>query len=332
MKNKYNSIYAPYLTDFVALKRSLGFKYDEGEKICTYIDRFLFVHANSEIGITKELADKWAQYGKDHSATYQYEKLSGLRQFSEYLISLGFQSHLTQLPKSPDYSYHPYIFTREEIEAVFKVCDGSRLRQRRTDSILLIMPCLLRVLYATGIRIGEALALKNEDVDLSQKCMAVKNTKNGRNRLVPFAESLALVFSDYLQNRARLPIKDVDKKSNAFFMNAMGLPCRDETVRLRFHQIMAKANIKPVGLTKNVRLHDFRHSFACHSFVKLANEGLDLYCSWPYLSTYLGHESLSMTEQYIRITEQSYPDMLKGSEQLYANILRTGAGEGNGGL
>jgi len=64
-----------------------------------------------------------------------------------------------------------------------------------------------------------------------------------------------------------------------------------------------------------------RHSFACHSFVKLADDGLDLYCSWPYLSAYLGRQSLEATEQYVRLTAQLYPELLKDADRLYVDIL-----------
>jgi integrase/recombinase XerD len=63
------------------------------------------------------------------------------------------------------------------------------------------------------------------------------------------------------------------------------------------------------------------HSFACHCFMKLANEGEDLYCSWPYLSTYLGHQSLRATEQYIRLTQQVHPELIRDAERMYIDIL-----------
>ncbi len=64
-----------------------------------------------------------------------------------------------------------------------------------------------------------------------------------------------------------------------------------------------------------------RHSFSCHSFVKLSDEGMDLYCSWPYLSTYLGHQSLKATEQYVRLTAQTYPELLKDTDRLYVDVF-----------
>jgi len=60
---------------------------------------------------------------------------------------------------------------------------------------------------------------------------------------------------------------------------------------------------------------------ACHSFVKLSEEGLDLYCSWPYLSTYLGHQSLESTERYVKLTADLYPELLKDGSNIYMDIL-----------
>jgi integrase len=57
-------------------------------------------------------------------------------------------------------------------------------------------------------------------------------------------------------------------------------------------------------------VHDLRHTFAVHSLVKMAKSGLDLYYSLPLLSTFLGHRSLSATDQYVRLTAEMYPDLL----------------------
>src|SRR5680860_1704897 len=72
-----------------------------------------------------------------------------------------------------------------------------------------------------------------------------------------------------------------------------------------------------VCLTKSKRLDFLSHTFACHSFVQLAEEGVDLYCSWPYLAAYLGHRSLESTERYVRLTANLYPDLLKDGHTMY---------------
>ncbi|WP_182981006.1 tyrosine-type recombinase/integrase [Sphingobacterium sp. UME9] len=294
------------------------------------MDRFMLINANSQIGITKEIADKWCAARNNENEHTRYGRTASLRQFSQYLRNLGFNSYIPQLPKFPNNTFVPYIYSHDEIKAVFNACDGLRLRRRTTESSLLIMPCLLRMLYATGIRITEALSLKNKDIDFDGKCLMIRDSKNNKDRLVPITDTLVNVCKQYLQNRINLPVSDLDKPDSPFFVSPLGLPVRALSVRGWFEKILAGTGI--TGNKRRPRLHDLRHSFACHSFVKLADDGLDLYCSWPYLSTYLGHQSLSMTEQYVRLTEQLYPELLKDTAGLYVNILHEDEEKQKGGL
>ena len=57
--------------------------------------------------------------------------------------------------------------------------------------------------------------------------------------------------------------------------------------------------------------HLARHTFAVHSLAKMAEEGMDLYCSLPILSTYLGHQSLRATNNYVRLTSEMYPELIR---------------------
>ena len=113
----------------------------------------------------------------------------------------------------------------------------------------------------------------------------------------------------------------IDNEYSPFFVSLNGACCKRDTVYQWFRKILNRAGIPFMGNRRGPRVHDVRHSFACHSFVKLSDDGMDLYCSWPYLSTYLGHQSLEATEQYVRLTAQLYPELLKGSDKLYIDIL-----------
>jgi len=171
MKNKaFWSIYAHYITNFIDLKRSLGFKYNEEERILSLFDKFIIEQGETKIGLSKELADKWSVRINNESELTRYGKVVCINQFSGYLRSLGIKSYIPQLPKYPVSTFIPYIFTYDEMNALFKACDNLKLRHRNMGSPMFVMPCLLRMLYATGIRIGEALSLKNEDVNLIERC------------------------------------------------------------------------------------------------------------------------------------------------------------------
>ena len=57
-------------------------------------------------------------------------------------------------------------------------------------------------------------------------------------------------------------------------------------------------------------MHDLRHTFAVHSLNQMVQQGMDIYCALPILSTYLGHASVAATEKYVRLTEEAYPGIL----------------------
>lgn len=315
------SVMAPHISGFIGLKRSLGYKYKEEERTLYTFDRFILAQGHTDPGLTKEISDKWAERRHNEAKLTIYGKVKVVKQFAEYLRDQGIKTYVPQLPKYPGSTFIPYIYSHEEINAIFRACDSLRMKCRNADSCVLIMPCLLRLLYGTGIRISEALSLKNKDVNISGKCLTLRDTKNGKERLVPMSASLTSVCIEYLEHRDKIPVSGLNRENGPFFVSLNGGVCKPGAVYSWFRKVLMLADIPFTGNRKGPRIHDIRHSFACHSFLKLSDEGMDLYCSWPYLSTYLGHQSLESTEQYIRLTSQMYPELLKDTDELYVDIL-----------
>ena len=315
------SIYAPYINDFISLKRSLGYKYEQEERLLYRFDRFILDQGHASVILTKELSDKWADGHHNEAGLTIYFKVKVVKQLAEYLLDQGIKTYVPQLPKYPGWTFIPYIYSYEEINAIFRACDSLRMKCRNVDSCILIMPCLLRLLYGTGIRISEALSLQNKDVNISGKYLTLIDTKNGKDRLVPISDSLTAVCKDYLTHRDKLPVNGLKRQNGPFLVSLNGGVCQYTAVHRWFRKVLGMAGIPFTGNRKGPRIHDIRHTFACHSFLKLSDEGVDLYCSWPYLSTYLGHQSLESTEQYIRLTSQMYPELLRDTDGLYIDIL-----------
>jgi hypothetical protein len=69
------SIYAPYLREFIAFKRSLGYKFDEQERILCTFDSFLLEQLDTSIGLTKEITDKWSERRNNVSDLTRYMKI-----------------------------------------------------------------------------------------------------------------------------------------------------------------------------------------------------------------------------------------------------------------
>jgi len=307
MDKNYHSIYGLHIKQFIQLKRKLGFKYSTGAFTLSKIDALALKTDQSSIGITKGFAELWSEKRPNESEAYRYQRILVLAQLSSFMNDLGVASFIPRRPPFPKSSFVPYIYSQKEIADLFKVCDRLRIGISHKSSCLLCMPVLLRLLYATGIRIGEALELTNDDVDLEDKYILVKDSKNGKQRIIPISPSLVNVCKEYLNYRNLLPYQK--SKARYFFVNVSGGKC-GQSVRQWFRKCLELANIPYLGGKHGPRIHDLRHTFAVTAMVGMAESGMDLYVSLPILSNYLGHQSISSTDHYVRLTASMFPDLV----------------------
>jgi len=208
-------------------------------------------------------------------------------------------------------SFVPYIFSNKEMVAIFCACDNLRLYDTHMSTIQFIIPAIIRLLYGTGLRISEALSLKNKDVDLDKRSIHIRKGKNGEERLAPLSNTLTEVLKQYLHYRDQMPLPHICDVNGFFFVSPNGTYCRSGTVYTWFRKVLAESGIPFQGDHKGPRVHDLRHTFAVHSLVKMAKSGMDLYYSLPLLSVFLGHKSLGATDHYVRLTAEIYPNILK---------------------
>jgi site-specific recombinase XerD len=314
MNKTFYSIYAPQIKELVELKRSLGFKYTGGEFVLSILDRFAIERNETTAGITKELADDWCRKRDNESNSYHYKRCFILQSLASFLCKKGIRSHIPQLPPVKD-TFIPYIFSRKEMEELFAACDRIESGNNDLRSTVFIMPALIRTLYGTGIRVSEALALVNRNVNLRDNYFILRDTKNGTDRLIPFSDSLSAVLQEYLSYRNKLPINISGE--TPFFVTLRGSFCDRDRIYRRFCKVLILANIPK----DRVRVHDLRHTFAVHSLATMAEAGMDLYCSLPVLSTYLGHQSLKATNSYVRLTADMYPELIKKMDLICFNVF-----------
>lgn len=318
---KMAGIYAPYIKQFIALKRNLGFKYLNEEIILSYFDRFTVKIGVSELGISKELSDDWCAKRPEESDRYRNMRCSVFKLFAEYLNTIGIRSYMPHIiNRKQDHVFVPYIYTKDEISAIFQATDEIGNKYHRKDSVIFALPCLFRLIYATGLRIREATTLKDKDVNLIDNFIRVCDSKNGTERIIPISESLSNVCKEYLEYRSKLPIR-ARTPENTFFVSLNGNDLIYMSVGIYFRKILSIAGIPYIGKQKGPRIHDLRHTFACHALRSMVECGVDLYYSLPILSTYLGHRTLESTEQYVRLTAEIYPDLVKNMESFNTNVF-----------
>ena len=319
MNKSFNhGIYTDLIEQYITYKRSLGFKMEDTEERLRRFDRLTVIRGETSIGISKELFDEWGTPFPEESDVNRYIRISILRQFSSYLQVIGHNSYIAKLPKYKS-TFTPHIFTRAEITSIFQASDKLFLKRKYMYSQICIMPTLLRMLYSTGLRIGEALNLKHRDVNLDKECLVLRACKNGQDRVVPISKSLTEACKDYYVYKLQ---QLIDTGSDTYFFTALdGSRCQVVTVYELFRTVLYKAGISHQGRGKGPRLHDLRHTFCVNALLKMSEAGMDLYYSMPVLSTYVGHRSIEATNKYVRLTAEMYPDLLDKVNTTYKYVF-----------
>lgn len=303
-----HGIYADLIKQYIAHKRSLGYKMEDIEERLGAFDRLTIDRKETVIGITKDLYEAYAQHRPMESRYNLYGRLSMIKSFSRYLQLMGYESYIPVLPKYRS-TFTPHIYTKSEMSAIFHECDKLYVARHYMYSMKCMMPALIRLLYGTGIRIGEALKLKNADIDLQQGLIMLRECKNGQDRLLPLSLSVREICKDYAAYKLRCGLQA--KPDRSFFTSPDGHSPAESTIYKLFQTVLIRAGIHYEGGKKGPRLHDLRHTFCVNALVKMSEAGQDLYYSMPVLMTYMGHKSLSATNRYVRLTEEMYPGLLK---------------------
>ena len=208
--------------------------------------------------------------------------LASLKNFYSYLITSGF------IEKTPVIDIHvergekklPRILTGQEIELLLAqpVCvEPKGFRDK----------AMLEVMYATGIRVSELIALNVEDVNLAQK--TIKCSSGKKTRAIPLYPAALQALEAYLCNfRERLVSSS---NENALFVNVNG----SRMSRQGFWKIL-KYYQNAAHIDKEITPHTLRHSFAVH----LLENGADI----GSLQQLMGHSDISSTQVYTQMVDQ----------------------------
>ena len=317
-KIEHYGIHLPLVEEYICYKRNLGFKMGVEENILLSLSDYACEHGCSSIEFTKSFVDEWVSSRATESQKSRNNRICCFRGFSYFLVMKGYKTYIPKIPKFHS-NFTPYIFSESEMNLIFRECDSIRLKKVSSSTITHIIPCIIRLLYATGVRIGEAIALNHKDVRLNEKHLFLKGTKNGQDRIVPLSESICDICRDYITFKKRCAISCNDE--SPFFTNRRGERCKPSGVRSIFERILIKAGVPYQGDGKGPRVHDLRHTFCVRAMAKLSKEGFDMYYSMPILMTYVGHQSLASINKYIRMTNEHYPNLLNKLSTTYKGLF-----------
>ena len=155
---------------------------------------------------------------------------------------------------------------------------------------------LIGLLACTGLRIGEAIRLDRDDVDLEGRVLTVRDSKFGKSREVLLHASAVRALGDYANVRDSLV---PEAKDGSFFITTRGARLCHPTVHQPFRALLKQAGIEHPSPSRHVRIHDLRHSFAVRTLLGFYRDGGDVAARMPLLSTYMGHVDPAASYWYL---------------------------------
>jgi integrase/recombinase XerD len=235
---------------------------------------FLKFHGDKEIAELSE--NDIISFNNDYilrnkySASYQNQVVNGLKLFFRNIENKIINPELIHRPRREHRL--PNVLSKEEIKRLLESLGNLKHRS------------MLSIIYACGLRRGELLNLKLQDVDGDRLVIIIRQAKGKKDRMIPISEKLLALIRDQY--------KVYNPKVWLFEGQVAGEPYSEKSL-----ESVLKNALKKSGITKPATLHWLRHSYATH----LLESGTDL----RYIQELLGHKSSRTTEIYTHVSTRS---------------------------
>jgi len=298
------------VAEYLTLRRSLGTELAEGGWA---LRRFVeFLEGQGACHVTRELALRWAISANAEPTTWA-ARLGHIRRFAAWFSTIDPR---TEVPPTGLLPYRiqrkpPYIYSDDDVERLVQAATklpsySGRRAYRGMRGVA--FATLYGLLAATGMRVSEALALDDEDVDLHMGILRVRRTKFGKSRFIPIHESTRRALARYVRRRDELFSR---RPTAAFFVSDRGRRLGGCAARYNFAKVSRQVGLRrPAGGYRHgrgPRLHDMRHRFVAKRLVEWYRAGLDVEREIPRLATYLGHVHVNETYWYL----EAVPELLQ---------------------
>ena len=300
------------VTAYLDVRRALGFDLHEAERLLRQYAEF--AAARGDTLVLAKTAIDWCV-----EATTPGQRHHRLRRVVLFARYIRAEDPRHEVPPGDFFpciprQRTPYIYTPEEANRL--VAEAGRLLPSGT-----LRPhsaaALFSLLFATGLRVSEALALRFDDI--TDEGIVIRKTKFRKTRFIPLHKTAWEGLGRYLDLRRRRAGTPPDH----VFLNSRGDPLTYNTALKAFITARRAAGLeRPAGQTRP-RIHDIRHTFAVRA-LEACPEGRDRITQHMLaLSTYLGHSSVANTYWYLHPTPKLMRDMADACEATFNRGVRS---------
>jgi integrase/recombinase XerD len=284
--------------EYLAVRRALGFKLRGHDRLLTdFLDHLDGCGATS---ITVGVAVAWATAPADVSPVRWSQRLSVVRGFARHLHCLD---PLTEVPPDDVLACRrrrptPYLYSEHDIALLVRAATDLRPLLRAAT-----YEAFFGLLAVTGMRVGEAIALDDGDVNLHAGVVEIKEAKFRKHRRLPLHHSTVAALRQYTHARDELC---PSPKDTSFFVSMRGTRLLHVGVHGVFRTLVAAVGLEPQPDAGPPRVHGLRHSFAVATVRDWHRHDTDPTGKLSLLSAYLGHSDPAYTYWYL----QACPELL----------------------
>jgi integrase len=300
---------------YLALRRAMGFELSIAGKQLMQFARF--VQASDAGSLTLEVAVAWANSACNGTPITRARRIEIVRPFAKYLRQVD---PITEVPERGLFGrahrrLTPHIFTTVEIEQLLTAA----ARLAPTHGLRpLVYQTLFGLIAATGLRLGEALRLDLDDVDLVAGTLAIRRTKFRKSRLVALHSTTVEHLLRYIEQRGRSV-----SITRRCFVDGRGNALNAGMVEHVFRTLRAELGWQPRGGHRTVRIYDLRHTFITRRLADWQANGTDIDQATLALSTYVGHAKVTDTYWYLT----AIPELMQAAS---VRFQRLGQGDDHG--
>lgn len=258
------------------------------------IDLIQFIQEVGEREIEKEEMEQYiVELHKRFKEKTVKRKIASIKAFYRYLDEMNMLKYGNPFYKIKvqfkEQVTLPKIIPRYYIEQLLNYMYQCKQKKKEDRNIIRNL-CIVEMLFATGMRVGELSNLRKEDVDLKTGMIDIFGKGEKERKIQIVDPSILTLMNEYNAN--------LERNRRFFFLNERGVKLSEQTVRLMLRKYSYQSGI-PIRITP----HMFRHSFATY----LIEEGVDISC----LRALLGHSSIKTTQIYISVAVKVQSDILR---------------------
>jgi integrase/recombinase XerD len=202
------------LVDYLRVRRALGFKLKQAGELLPDFVRYLEDRGLTHVTTTAALA--WATLPRGTDPNWWSKRLVQVRGFAKYLHTIDPHNEVPLLGHLPHRQIRttPYVYTDSDVTALLAATDTLRSPFRTAT-----YKTLLGLIAVTGLRVGEAIALDDGDVDRVRGVLVIRKAKFGKSRDVPLHLSTVQALECYRHCRDRLVPR---RRTKSFFVANIG--------------------------------------------------------------------------------------------------------------